>query len=193
MKKVVGEYLKIITYTIFGLIMILSSYMIIINIHHYNSLREKIVVSEIDSDYTKYKKQVNDIGELLNKKNTNASLNDTYQVLKNGGVFRLIPKTSLSYHDLYELNEYFINEIINNCWVSKLKTLNKNTLNEEMINILISSSKYLNNDLLNNGLVLYDDLSDDKIHDSYYTILKNYVAFSNVVINIINDIGGANG
>ena len=193
MKTIIDEYFKIIIYTILGIVLILSSYMIIINIHHYRSLSKQVVVSEIDNDYTNYRKKVNDIGEILSKNADNKAysyLNDTYKVLKDGGVFRLMPKTKLTYRNLYELNDYFMNDIINNCWVLKLKGINKDSVNEKMMTLLINNSKYLNNHFLNNGLTLYDTLSDNLIQDDYDLILKNYDTFVDVVFNIYNSLGG---
>lgn len=181
MKSIFSEYFKIIVYTIFGLILVLSSYMIIINIHHYEALSSKITVSELDVDYAKYKKQVNDISEIVK---VNSSFSDTLKVLKNGGVFRLMPKTELSYSDLYELNNYFINNIVDDCWVSKLKKINKNTFNEEKMEIIINNAKYLNREFINNGLVLSDNRGEKIIKDDYYMILKNYAVFTDIVINM---------
>ncbi len=188
MKRAFDEYVKIILYTIFGLILIMSSYIIIINIHHYKALSSTVVVSEVDSDYTKYKKTVNDIENVLSNYSKNnslyPSLYSTFNVLKNGGVFRLIPNSKLNYHDLYELNDYFINKIINECWVSKLKSFNKNSNIQRVVDVLINNSKNLNNHFLDNGLTLYDSYNENKIIDDYTSILKNYVIFSEVILSI---------
>ena len=42
-------------------------------------------------------------------------------VLKKDGVFRLIPRTRLSYKDLYRLNDYFVEELINKREVNQKK------------------------------------------------------------------------
>ena len=120
----------------------------------------------------------------LSNKNI-ASLKRTLDVLKDGGVFRLIPNTKLTYYDLYNLNDYFINDIINNCWVLGLKEVNKNKTNEEIINVLINNSNYLNNHFTNNGLTLYDSYSENNIQNDYKLILNNYLAFSKVVLSLI--------
>ena len=183
MKCLTSKYYKVILYTIISLIFVMSVYIIVINIKHYKSLSYVVTVNEADSDYVNYKKNVNEILYNLGKK-SNSNLNSTFATLKNGGVFRLIPKTKLTYRDLYELNNYFINDIINNCWFSKLKEINKSDMNNKIIEIIINNSEYLNNHFINNGLTLYDSYDDNMIQDDYYLILKNYLAFSNVILSI---------
>lgn len=187
MKGLYDEYYKIIFYAIVTVIFAISIYIIVLNIHHYQALSYPITVSEADLDYSNYKENINNIEYNL-KKNVNhksySSLNSTLTILKNGGVFRLIPKSKLTYRDLYELNDYFINDLINNCWFQKLKSLNKNELNDAMITILINNSEYLNNHFIDNGLTLYDSYNENRIYDDYHVILKNYLAFSNIIISM---------
>ena len=183
MKRVNDEYYKVILYTIIGLILVISFYIIIINIHHYKALSYNVTVTDADIDYKNYKKNIIDIEDSL-KKYRNNDLSNTLAILKNGGVFRLIPNSKLTYRDLYELNNYFINDIINNCWVQKLKELNKSEENSKIMEMLINNSKYLNNHFLDNGLSLYDSFNESKIQDDYYLILQNYLAFSNIVLSM---------
>ena len=181
MKGLCDEYYKVIIYTIIGLIFTMSIYMIIINVHHYKSLSSQVTVNEADNDYINYKKNINEIESNLKKNN---KLDSTLAILKNGGVFRLVPKTNITYRDLYELNDYFINNLINKCWVEKLKNINKDKSNDEMIEILINNANYLNSHFIDNGLTLYDSYNENKIQDDYYQILKNYLAFSNIVLSM---------
>ncbi len=195
MKRVTREIIDIAMYTLFGVILIMSSYMILINVRHQKALSMQVVVSEADIDYSEYKKTINDIEDVLNKhSNTNdklfIALNNTLSILKNDGVFRLLPKSRLEYHDLYELNDYFINSIINNCWFSQLNLLNKNTSFEQEITLLTSSSQYLNSFFIDNGLSLYDSSNKDRIIDSYQAILKNYVSFAKIILAISANLGG---
>lgn len=184
MKRVNDEYLKIIIYIVFSIILVISTYFIIINIRHYKALSREVVVSEADTLYTNFKKNVNDIENRLNNRNI-TSLKRTLNVLKDGGVFRLIPNTKLTYYDLYNLNDYFINDIINNCWVTNLKAINKNKNNDEMINVLINNSEYLEDHFTNNGLTLYDSYSETNIQNDYKLVLNNYLAFSRIILRMI--------
>ena len=184
MKRVNDEYLKIIIYAILSIILVLSAYFIIINIRHYKALSQDVMVSEADTLYTDFKNNVNGIENKLNNKNI-TSLTRSLNVLKDGGVFRLIPNTKLTYYDLYNLNDYFMNDIINNCWISNLKSINKDKSNEEMINVLISNSEYLEEHFTNNGLTLYDSYSETNIQNDYKLVLNNYLAFSRIILRMI--------
>lgn len=194
--KARGEYLKIIMYFIFGITIVMASYLIVLNIHHYKSLSQNVIVSEIDNDYSKYKENIVLIEEKINNyKNTNdvyPSLSKSLTTMKKGGVFRLVPKTKLSYKDLYDLNDFFMEEIINNNWVRDIKELEISTNYQEIINMLVNNSKYINSVFTSNGLTLYDDSLDNKISDNYHFILKNYLMYSNVILSMCNELGGGN-
>ena len=196
MKKGTDEYLKILMYTIFGILFSMSTYLIVLNIHHYNSLSSVVVVSEIDNDYSKYKNNVNEIEEKINKIDENneifRGLSKIFSNMKNGGVFRLIPNTKLKYKDLYNLNDYFMEELINNGWIYNIKDNKTSMKYQSTIDMLSNNSKYLNSVFINNSLILYDDKLDNKINDSYHLILSNYLMYSDVLLNICNELGGGN-
>ena len=186
--KRVNDGFKIIIYTIFGLVFVISIYLIIINIRHYKALSYEIVVSEADTNYKSFKNNVNEIENKLNnyyndKKIT--SLKETLNVLKNGGVFRLMPNTKITYYDMYVLNDYFINNIINDMWMANLK--NDSNDNNEIIDVLVNNSNYLNNHFINNGLTLYDSYNEVSIQNDYEMIVNNYLLFSKVVLSILNN------
>ena len=195
MKVKVGECLKIVLYTIFGILLVISSYTIIINIHHYQSLTDVVIVSEADNDYSKYKDNINVIEEKLNTfQNKNGkeytNLIKTLTIMKKGGVFRLIPKTKLKYQDLYQLNEYFMEELINNNWVTNIKKLEISEKYQDVVTMIINNSNYLNSVFTNNSLILSDSKQDNKIEDNYHFILSNYLMYSNIVLDMCNEIGG---
>ena len=198
MKSLVRDYIRVIMYTIFSILFAMSTYIIIINIHHYRSISDSINVSDIDSNYSSYKDNVNLIEEKLEKYSNKAdkiylSFSKTVNNMKKGGVFRLLPKTKLSYKDLYNLNDYFIEELINNSWVHNLKELEVSNKYQNTINLLINNSKYLNSVFNSNSLVLYDSGLDNKISDNYHFILNNYLMYSNVILGMCNELGGVNG
>lgn len=195
MKSLFGEYKKILMYTIFGLIIILSSYTIILNVHHYKSLNNYAVVSEIDLNYTKYMNNVIEFEEAVNKvgvtnKDLFLSLNNVLSILKKDGVFRLVPNTKLKYQDLYQLNNYFIEELINNGWVANIKKLDINEKYKNQIDFLVNNAKYLNNSFSKNGLILYDDIDSHKIVDDYNLILNNYAMYSSIILELIGGYDG---
>ena len=115
MKSLIDEYYKVVLYTIFGLMIVMASYCIILNVHHYNAISSEVTVSDIDSDYKDYINNVNKIEDKVSKLADSELLRNiksTVEVMKKSGVFRLMPKTKLSYHDLYDLNGFFIEKLI---------------------------------------------------------------------------------
>ena len=192
MKAIFGEYYKIVMYTIFGLMIVLSSYTIILNIHHFKSLRNTAVVSEIDINYKKYMDNVTKLEEKTQKiSKDNAmykSLSNAVNILKKDGVFRLIPNSKLGYRDLYELNEYFIEKLINSSWVTDMKKLSISNKYDEEISLLINNSNYINSVFIKNGLILYDDNNSHKIVDDYHLIVNNYMMYSSILLDICNSV-----
>lgn len=198
MKAVLNDYLKIAMYTIFGILFAMSTYVIILNVSHYNSLRDRVIVSEADNDYSKYKDNVNVIEEKLkdySKKDNDLykSLSKSVEIMKKNGVFRLVPKTELNYVKLYELNDYFLEELINNNWLHTIKELEISYKYQDTINLLSKNAIYLNSVLTSNSLILYDNNLDTKIENNYHIILGNYLTYSSIILDICNELGGENG
>ena len=51
MKSFIREYQNVIIYTICGVLLVLGSYNILINVNHASYLSKKIMVSDIDNEY----------------------------------------------------------------------------------------------------------------------------------------------
>ena len=193
MKSLFDEYYKVVMYTIFGLMIVMSSYCIILNVHRYKAVNEKIVVSDIDIDYKEYVDNINKIEDKLSNIKDEIVVNaisKTLNSMKQSGVFRLVPKTKLGYHDLYDLNEFFIEKLINEGWVIYLKPLNLDEIYTNTFNMLISNANYINSVLGDNGVVIYESKNESKIIDDYHYILGNYVLYSKALLNICDSIGG---
>ena len=187
MKGVFGEYYKIIMYTIFGILIILSSYTIILNIHHYKSLKNTAIVSDIDTSYKKFMNNVTKLEDYVNLNNSKANskyFKNTLNVLKKDGLFRLVLNSKLTYSDLYNLNDYFIDGLINEGWVTNIKQLDTQNKYKDEIDFLVNNAKYLKNYLAKNGLILYDESNTHKIVDDYNLILNNYAMYSSIILKI---------
>jgi len=193
MKTIFKDNVKIVIYVILGILLIISSYLIILNIHHYHSLSSEVIVSEIDNGYAKFKENVNlietVIGSYQSDDEVYLSLSKLVDNMKRDGVYRLIPKTKLTYYDLYILNDYFMEELINNGWVSYIQKFDASGNYQDIIMMLVNNSNYLNSVFTNNSLALYDGKLDNKIEDNYHFILSNYMMYSNVILDICNEIG----
>ena len=197
MKDFIGEYFKMIMYTIFGLLLIIASYSIILNIYHMKSLSLDAFVSEIDTSYSNLKNNINRIDNILDNYQEDddntlyLTINYVITSLKNDGVFRLMPNSKISYQELYSLNDYFMEILINNCWVAHLKPINKDSSLEEIVKLLITDTNYMRTRLVNNSLTLSETIGNDLINNDYQFILKNYEKFSYVVLEISKNLGGS--
>ena len=194
MKTILNDSIKIVMYLIFGLLLIMSSYIIISNILHYQSLASEVIVSEVDNDYLEYKNNINLIEEIIQKDTSNSkivsSLSMALDSMKRKGVFRLIPKSKLNSKDIYELNDYFMEELINDNWISHIKEFEISNKYQDMVMILVNNSKYLNKVLTKNSSSFHLGSS---IEDDYHYLLNNYLVYSKVILNICNELGGKSG
>ena len=192
------KYIKVIMYALFGILLVISSYLIILNIKHFNSLNDYVVVSTVDIDYSNYKDNINKIEEFINShkdldNKTYLILVKTLDSLKRSGVYRLIPKNKLNQKDIYELNDYFMEELINNSWISNIKSIDITNKYQDSITLLVNNSNYLNSIFTSNSNILYDSKLDNKIEDNYHFLLSNYYMYSKIILNICNELGGNNG
>ena len=192
MKTFFKEYIDMVIYTICGILIILGSYNILININHARFINNKIVVSEVDKDYKTFKENILKIENILEKSENN-NLKGTLSILKRNGVYNLLPGDKLTNIDLYNLNMYFIDEIINNGWIASLKQIDKynNDENNELVYLLINNSNYVNKELLNNSNFHYDVKNNDirnQMEEEYNLILSNYKEFSSLVLRLCGEL-----
>ena len=195
MKYFIKEYIGVLMYTICGILIVLGSYNILINVNHFNYLNKRVVVSDIDNNYKKFKSNILKIEEQM-EKSSNLSLKNKISTvlsfMKKNGIYDLLPGDKLSYIDLYNLNSYFVDTLINNGWISNLKLINEfNTkVNNKFINNLIFSSNYIDKELLNNSNFHYDVKNNDirdEINEEYQLILNNYKEYSSLILEMIGD------
>jgi hypothetical protein len=110
--------------------------------------------------------------------------------MEDGGVYQLFPYNSVSSMDLYNLNNYFVDTLINEGWTAYLKELvvEDNTLYTSYIKTLVSSYNYVNKELLDNSNYYYkvrDDDTRDILQEQYNSILNNYCSYSRIVLNVV--------
>jgi len=191
MKKILDEYKDIIIYTICGILIILSSYTIIININHARFINRSVYVSEMDSQLKTFKNNIVAIEKEVNSKE-NSNLKRILYLLKNDGLYKVIPGDKLKYEDLYFLNNYFIDTIINDGYISNMKVyMEFDGVYEEFVHNLILNSNYVNREMENNSNYQYDVLNNDirdTINEQYQLILNNYLNFSNIVLEMCGSV-----
>ena len=193
MKSLFKKNIDIVFYTICGVLLVLGSYNILINVNHASYLNTKVVVSEKDNNYKVYKENVLKIEERISKKNNN-QINQVLSLMKKSDAYKLMPGEKLSYGDLYQLNNYFVDVLINEGWVSNLKlsSVYNNRDNNDYMNVLINNCDYLNKELLNNSNYHYDVKNNDirnTIDEEYQLIMANYKNYSSLVLSFLEKDG----
>ncbi len=194
MKTFSKKYLDFIIYTICGFLFVISSYNIIINIHHYRHLNKTVTVSDIDKNYNDFKDNVLKIETKIAKISKNGMYSDFSFVLnklKSDGLYRLMPSQKLHFTDLYQLNNYFVDTLINEGWIKRLKNDSGNSYYDEFMETLINNSNYVKKELLNNCNFSYDMRNDIRstINEEYQFIVNNYKVYSFIVLSMLNDLG----
>ena len=188
MKSFLKEYVGVFMYTICGILIILGSYNIIININHARFLNKKVVVSDIDNNYKDFKENILDIEKCINSSKNKTSISkisNNLSLLKNGGIYIVMPNTELNYIDLYNLNTYFLDTLINDGWLVNLRETKE--IYKKNIQMMIDFANYINKELLNNSNFHYDVKNNEirsSINEEYKMILNNYKEYSSLLLGI---------
>ena len=114
--------------------------------------------------------------------------------MKKDGPFKFLPGDSIGYLELYNLNDYFIESVYNDAWISSIRSLINSTEYDEMISIVINNANYIKKDFLNNSNYFnnYNNKLRNNINDKYHLILKNYKEFSLIILDICSKLGDNN-
>ena len=179
------QYLKIITYSVLGIIFAFSSFYFFANCYHYLELRRDYVadidnlpivgkinenLKDIDNnikafDVNKYKGSIPANIMMRIESNLKVCSNNI-----NNDIYKeIIAKDRVSIVDVYNLRESYENNILNTCVVNGINwlildnnginsdTLNANkTLISANIDLLLEKTTYLKKDLLNNSSYYYN-------------------------------------
>lgn len=200
MKKSVKEYLKGVIYLLASLLIIITSYNIIINIFHMKTINSNVLINNYYDEYYQYKSNVNDIVNLLNnnsKKSNNVlyrSLIVCLNSLKKDKMYNYSFNQTLNNLDLYEINEDFINNIIDNSWYSNLNVIDWDSIKlseykkeiDHTMSLLIFNSQYLKNELRYNDNYHYSLSSNynDELDNHYKMILNNYNQYTKIILEL---------
>ncbi len=171
MKNIVIEYFNILSYTITGLVFGLASFILLINVFHYNSVNE-IYVKQ-DSDYEindKLKEKLTVINSNIQKipsranpnfidySNIQTKLNICVQKINTKELNNIFNKDKITMSDVYDIQQFYKINISNECLIKELNTLitdDNSSLNniasfktikpfiEDNINSLKDSSDYI--------------------------------------------------
>ena len=199
MKRFLREYLDIFVYVLCGVILICGSYNLIFNINQAKALRRNTIVRDNDINYKEYKGNILIIENEIKKINNESVKNRIRHVLslmEEDGVYKLFPYDKITSLDVYNLNNYFIDSLINDGWTASLKNLVKgNDIYDNYVKSLVNNYEYIDKELLDNSNYWYkvDDTSiRDNLEEQYKSVLTNYCLYSRMIITIVKDLGDNN-
>lgn len=216
MKDFFKDYVHIIAMAIVGLVFGVSFYYLLINAFHAASISKVVHVNPSDIYYQGYQNNLVKIKNNLDrysfdrdKFNYNitemqhiySDINYCYGVLtSNETIIGYIEGQNLGYVDVYNLNNYFINSLIDSCYTSNLSWIVKDDVRgslvkERLINaslsldILSYNSSYVKDELRDNSSYYYNTaISNSTIRDdlnsSYRMVLKNYNSFAEIILEL---------
>lgn len=215
MKKFIKEYLKIISYTALGLVLIVSSFYLVMNYYHYEELKKPLYISSGDANYLSYQSKINEINNNLNlfrsKNSTNDNLKTMYNklltcqsVLQSDGTLATLPvNTYFNSYDIYQLGSKFQTDILNVCWALHLSYLTEEDVASEFQDVapyVISSINTINNqvnfalaEIQNNSSYFYTTNITSSTIRNYlsadYTMISNaYNEFADIILNLSETI-----
>lgn len=180
------QYLKIINYTLIGLVFAFTSFYLLANGYHYLELRKDYHV-EFNSQplVTSFENKIKTVNDNISKFNANTyqgsipvnKMQVFYHNLKtcndkfsNETIKNMKDKDKITIIDVYKLRESYENDILNGCIVNNLywlTTINSDTFNSRYlldnkdmiqlyINSLLDETSYLKKDLINNSSYFFN-------------------------------------
>lgn len=178
------QYLKIISYSLLGLVFAFASFYLLANLYHYLEIRKDYVadfsnhpiVTDIDKSLVQIQANINKFnsntysGSIPTlkmqsiKQNIEACLNS----INNEEYRHMKSVNRISILDVYKLRETYENEVYNKCivtnlyWLTELENINDSYLNNNKeltkyyFDTLKSLTSYLKKDLINNSSYYYN-------------------------------------
>ena len=210
MKKFIKEYIRVIAFSIIGLIFGFASFYLMINYNHNEEVKKGIYIGENEVNYGRHIEllnQLNDNISKINNKKSNSlfynqitnSLNNCYNVLRSYNSFSSI-QTNKEYkaYEIYKIGTYFQNDVLNVCWNNGFNFLINSTNSET--NIIVpesykSLSLIVDNYVKSINTNLTDSLREIENNSSYFystsissLTVRNYLGSDYITIaNSYND------
>ena len=199
MRIFINEYIKVLAYSLIGLLFAYSAFYLIANIYHYQEIRktyDKNIV-EIDN-YKKIKNNINKIKDnitldsnnyteetSLSVKQLRNNLSNCLTYLDNDYLKYLKSKEKVDIKDVENLRAVVSNDVIHGCLIANIYYITShNEYNMPFLefnnrDIQNNSSFYFNTKFINNN-------NYDKVGDHFNNLLDIYKESSNLVL-IISD------
>lgn len=212
MKKLINDYIKVVTYIFLGLTFMISSFYLLINFYHSSELKRTIYMDSADSKLTSYQLSLDKLNSSLNRFNAienkeylelNSNLHSCYTILKSDEtLLKFKPFEYYNYYDVYTIGSYFQNNLVNMCYLSYLKT-NLDKKEYDKISGLVASNmnnldkqvQYALDELSNNGSYYFTtNVTSSTVRDTltsdFEIISSSYINFIDTLVEISDYING---
>ena len=213
MKKYYIKYLTYFSNLLMLFLLLISFSFIYDNYRHALYLDDVIKVTDNDIYIKDYRKNIEKIhNNLDNYQYNGGKYLDTYENVtelkqsldtclrhfEDNGLSKLNDGDELKYKDIYDLNNYFYNSLVNDCWVTNLNKVNlqssffkRTYLFQEEINILLNNSKGIKTRMLANSLYSYGSINSkymiyNPLIEDYNDVSKIYDDMSKIILDYSN-------
>ena len=210
----IKEYLKILAYSLLGLVFAFASFYLLANLYHYLEIRKDFVtdfskqaiIVNMEDSLSKIKNNVSkfnpntytgsvSVSKMTNNKNKILSCENNIQ---NEEYIKIKTTNRITILDVYNLRESYENNVYNNCIVSNLYWMVNDApsglkvtedLSKYYFESLKSATSYLKKDLINNSSYFYNTSVasasiKDNTKDGYYDVIDAYSKATNYVLYV---------
>lgn len=220
MKKILLEYANIIGYTITGLVFGLGFFLLFINFYHAKELSETVDIStymatsrenasnklqQIKENAAVYNQATyNGSEDIFNMNSMQIRINSCVTIFESEEGQSFLNKDKITIQDAYRFNQFFQNEVLNDCVVMQLNTLGETSSSVGIsslssirpfirlnIDYLLSAPSYVGNTIQNaDAYYVSNDVNRNSIfdltRDSYYATMNNYQQSLDLLLEISN-------
>lgn len=217
MREFFREYLHIITTSFTALLFGLGFFYLLLNLFHSSSMAKTVYVNKGDLSYQQMSQNINIIDENLSKyqysnksfeydvgmmESISSKLRVCSTMLKDEGSFYSLPEnTEASFAQVYDVNNYFINTLMDKCFISNVSWIirdenvkstpytDKVRIYENYANSLVDNAKYLRLELRDNSSYYFNTgisnaMTRNNIASIYQKVLRNYADFSSIIADL---------
>lgn len=213
MRNIIQEFLKVLIYSILGLVFAYASFYLILNFYHHSEVnREYNMVVKENLLYNSVQEKINTIKNNISVKNNNytGSVNYNYLLaLKgklsicadniNNDTFRgLREKTSINIGDMYELKGSYKENVLDACIVSQMYFLTNSSEMGELrpyikmsMDSLIKGIDYMDKEILNNSSYFFNtnmalNTVKNDVKEDYVYIMSSYSRAVDLLLEVSN-------
>ena len=207
MKKFLIDYINVISYTICGLVFVMACFLLLLNFYHAKEVNSKY---RLNSDELKVKNEFYKEIEQIRYNINEYSIEDYNGIYKKEDLYlvksavgkcvssfdneeflTMIEKEEVNILDVYELNKFFKENILDDCLLKQLYVLYDSDeidfpsfmeiqpFVKNNISQLLTANDYLEDNMKNNSSYFFSSDSTkkqifDNTRDGYYQVIRSY-------------------